>query len=513
VPSVVLLGWNADFQEAWFGVVSVDRIVDFADLRRLLFPGAKHPCVAVRYSAGPPSRGATVSYETPKTGVASQLGGPVLIFDEDRVRISLSEILWEAKEGRASLVWKSRLWGTPRDRRLLQRLADMPRLAEVTGKPGEAKRWINGQGFQPYTETDRKQRRKKLFGWWEEEHLFLGAKSPNIHFLVTQDDCGPVGTEFDVLRRLPDSGLFDGPKVLTSQGSRNMKVAFCDFAVLFRDSLQSIAGPAKDAPLLRFLTAVIHSRFAEYYLFHTSANLGTERDKTHFFELLRLPFPLPEQTPQPATSSEIVADVSAQIQGLGKRIQAGELDLGRQEAALALRHQLEPLIHKYYDVDPYEAMLIEDTLTVFKPSSTPGSPKTSVPALRRAREPDRIQYVDTLRGALRTRTVPGFKGHIIGTVTLSARAGVALVTLSRSHEPRDTIAATDPKRLSKSLARLAKRLLARRGTLAYVRNVKVIERGRIHIVKPLTLRSWTRTAALNDADEILGAILLRGGRR
>jgi hypothetical protein len=41
----------------------------------------------------------------------------------------------------------------------------------------------------------------------------------------------------------------------------------------------------------------------------------------------------------------------------------------------------------------------------------------------------------------------------------------------------------------------------------YYRNLKIFDGNQIHIIKPLALRSWTKTAALNDADEIAGAIL------
>jgi hypothetical protein len=39
--------------------------------------------------------------------------------------------------------------------------------------------------------------------------------------------------------------------------------------------------------------------------------------------------------------------------------------------------------------------------------------------------------------------------------------------------------------------------------------LRVFDGRHIHILKPLALRFWTRTAALNDADEIAAAILER----
>ena len=506
VPSAILLGQNADFHRAWFRAVSVDRMVDFSDLRKLLFPGAKHPCVAVRYRAVPPANGATLSYEVPKTDIVSQQRGPVVLYDEDVSIVSLAEVLCEAEDQKAPLVWKTRLWGTPRDRRFLQHLADIPALEKLAGEPQAGKRWIKGRGLQArFAGSDENP------AWWTHSTPFLDTTG-GISFLPSPEDCTSVGNRFDVVHRLPYKEACTPPFVLASQGARPIKVAFVDFTAVFRHSLYVISGPKEDEDLLRFLAAVLKSKLAEYFLFHTSASLGTERDKTHLFELLRLPFPLPEQCEGSARAREIVLEVSHQIAELGHRIRGGKLGLGREEAIRALKSRLEPLIFEYYDVDDSEAMLIEDTLRVSKPSSTPGSPRNVVPALRRPTRDEQSRYAKTLCTALRSHAVPRFKGYINGTITWPPDASVALVTLSKGPKAQDPKEVHDARRLNRSLRRLAGQLPSRRRSLACMRNLKVIEKGRIHITKPLILRSWTRTAALNDADEILGAVLMKKAR-
>lgn len=47
-------------------------------------------------------------------------------------------------------------------------------------------------------------------------------------------------------------------------------------------------------------------------------------------------------------------------------------------------------------------------------------------------------------------------------------------------------------------------------TFELARGVKVFDGDRLYIVKPLSRRYWTETAALNDADEIAGSILMHG---
>ena len=46
-------------------------------------------------------------------------------------------------------------------------------------------------------------------------------------------------------------------------------------------------------------------------------------------------------------------------------------------------------------------------------------------------------------------------------------------------------------------------------TFELARGIKVFDGSRLYLVKPLGLRYWSETAALNDADEIAGSILMR----
>jgi hypothetical protein len=45
-------------------------------------------------------------------------------------------------------------------------------------------------------------------------------------------------------------------------------------------------------------------------------------------------------------------------------------------------------------------------------------------------------------------------------------------------------------------------------TFDLIRGAKVFDRDRLYLVKSIAQRFWTQTAALNDADEIAGTILM-----
>ena len=99
---------------------------------------------------------------------------------------------------------------------------------------------------------------------------------------------------------------------------------------------------------------------------------------------------------------------------------------------------------------------------------------------------------------------------VSASTTYSRAAGLAVVTLAKSRSPRDYEEKEGSTELNLALARVAKLLPRRAAGVEMVRGLKVFDKQELHIVKPLMLRFWTQTAALNDADEIAAAILRKG---
>lgn len=510
LPSAVLLNRSTcEFQREWFGRVRTRRIVDLADMRFLLFAGAVRPAIIARFSVdavGAEER--LVAYLTPKVSPEVLAGEGVSVHAADARLIDVAEIVASASRRETPALWKCNLWATPRDRRFLQRLSEMPRLEALVGTSKKPKRWVKGQGLQPWGKSDAEapeaEKRKPKQPWWNREDPFLNANR-NFTLVLSDTDCEPVGDRFRELRRSPQTSVFAPPMVVANSGFT--RIAYCGFRVLFRHALQSITGPTHDAGLLCFLAAVLNSKLARYFLFHTAASWGTERDRVLLFELLRMPFPLPDDIDDPAMG-EIVADVSDCLRRLGREIDAQPLS--REPLVSEACRYIDGAICEYYDLDEYERMLIEDTVEVFEPSSTPHSPSSHVRTLDAPTYDERKQYVDLLCSVLNTwgkRT----RAAASGAVTLSEKAGLGIVTLRLGDQYGQYEEDPSPAKLNKTLSRLARLLPERRGGLTYLRGLKIFDRQWLHMVKPLTLRDWTRTAALNDADEIAAAIL--GGER
>ena len=501
LPTAVLLNRTDKFQAAWFSKVTVEKVVNFSDLRFVLFADAIHPCVAVRFNKTKPDIAKNkIKYDSPKADIHSQLGGAVYIYDEDIKTIRLSELLSKAQSKEAARVWKTQFWGTWRDSKLLQRLSDMPQLEDITGTPKHPKKWIKGQGFQTFTPNNER-------SWWPEDMLFINSRSPDIQLIIIEKDCVKIGSGYRFVHRPRSPEIFNPPMVLVSQGSKDMKVAFSSFPVLFRSSLQSIAGSENDKDTLRFLSVLLKSDIIQYYLFHTSANWGIERDKCLLYELLRIPFPLPRDSGD--IKGKIIQDVSKRLNRFEQELRKNRYVIGRSEEAKRIQSECEPLIRQYYDIDEYEQVLIEDTVDYIIPSITP-SEKKEIKTLRSVNDIQRQKYTEMLCRMLNIHAKEGRKveGYVIKADSQ------AIVVISRANgKPKSYSETSASQEMGQVLDRINKLLPGKQGGFVYCRNLKIFNKDHIYIVKPMTLRSWMRSTALNDADEIATAVLRAGEGR
>jgi N-6 DNA Methylase len=522
LPSAILLNHHdkaLQAQKQWLSRYEIEQVINLSDMRLYLFDGAIRPAVVINYKKNRPDRQShQISYLIPKTEIETLKAEIISIAPEDRVQIKLRELLFDLERGEAALAWKKTLWGTPRDQKFLDRLGSLPHLNDVvdqlTVKPAKrTKRWLIGQGFQPRSSNDdlkdleRVKNGKKPqnihLPQWPPSSLFLEARSQSIDLLLLESDAQAVGSRFKKLRRLPDQSIFQAPHVLITQG---LRVAYSDFDVLFQDSIQGIHADEEDSTLLMLLAAVLNSNLADYFLFHTSANWGTERDKVHEEELLRLPFPFPEDTQNPIESHEIVREVS----NIFKQSKSGLLRniLERTSIIEDSRKHLYELICRYYQIDELEQILIEDTVNYWIPSSTPNRSAVNIPTLKASSSSDRKEYMTLLSRLLNTWSRRS-SYQVSCKIIVSSKSEMAVIVLQKN-VGQSTNQGQEEKsglKLDEVLTRITQLLPHHEGSMAFYRNLKVFDGDKLYILKPLTFRFWSKTFALNDADEIAAAIL------
>ena len=544
LPTKILQNQTDAFQDDWLRQVTLERVVQLADYRRLLFENAKTPAFIARFINTPPELyNNLVEFSAPKFNRDGLRKGVITINPSSRTWIPLADILAATQSKTGPVVWKRRLWGTNRDQKLLDLLQSLPPLSDLAGTPKEGKRWIKGQGFQPNTSGKSKNPKSP---WWNKSDLYVradasfwDAKPIHLH----TDDCEEIGDRFPSLHRPRDKSIYIAPMVLVSKGFT--KVSYCGFDVLFKDSLSAINGPEKDANILMFLAAYLRSNLAKYFLFNTSANWGSEREQIHLNELLRIPFPLPDNEFVSPDAEEIVKQVVGEFNKLSNDLSELQKDVNyvaqfqdlfeedTEEAEKAIKKQwlqkrgdqintlqntLEPLIYRYFGLTDQEIALVEDTNNIFIPSSTPTAWLSSNTVTLDRVEKTKVEpyagnglkvYADTLTATLNTwAKAEGSSYCVRAEGGTDGQTGLAMVTVILSNTEASFKKKTLSRRLADIIEKLQEQVSEESGILRYERDLFIFQGEKIYIIRPNILYNWTRTAALNDAARIYGDIAL-----
>jgi hypothetical protein len=529
LPSRVFLSNNTDrFQAAWLQRHRLESIWLLADYRFVLFPGADCPCLVGRYHPRRENEPlGEFEFVSPKVELLDPREALIPVQPEDQKVLSQDEVVVAARSGATATIWKRYHWGSPRDLSLIERLLRFRRLRDLCARPPRMrrdtpgtrtaenkKRWWKGQGFQPLTEGDLPEEGDEDDQgpwpiWWNERRTLLRADARHDSPLLERASCEPYGDRPKKVRRTIAPELCRPPLVLINKACT--KFLFSDFDVLFQDDFQSVCAPKADEAELLLLTAVLASPLAQYLLFHTTANIGIERDIARLEEMLDLPFPLPEEMPDPDRCQAIVAECADLLRNLQQELVKPENALRRPALVHQVKQKLNRRVYDYYGVCGWERRLIEDTVSVFRPSSTPGSldseklltAQPSNPAHRKA-------YADTLKTTFHgwTRT----KAALWAEGSVSPESGLALVTFGVGGRARAYREAVAEDRVEALLERIRELSSESQGVVfRCLRGFAFYEGPTVHLLKPLSRRHWTRTAALNDADEILTHMMEEGG--
>jgi hypothetical protein len=546
LPSKVFLNQTDKFQSQWLRRVTLDKVVQLADYRFILFKEALCPCNIARFANHTPDIAShEIEYMAPKVSRVDLRDGVISVAPHDRKWIPLQLLLRGAEQGLCGLIWKSHLWGTRRDLKFLDFLLSLPRLNDYVDlisktKGKRHKRWIVGSGCKPWDPDSKAKldRELKPLGGWAKDpftspELLEGLLSlPSLLCPSLGEHLEKQQYLTDALYSKPPEALFTPPLVLWNKGFTD--AAFFDYLVRFQDSLRSISGTASEVENLMFLAAFMRSKLARYFVFHTSASLGTERDQVHISEVMRLSFFLPDSDAASRNSVALVTKVAEKIRRLKdemeadaarlkNKLQSAEFHLRsegvatdaeewrrwlerQREKSRDLQTEIDPLIFKYFGLNEQEVALIEDTCEIFDKSDTPGSLEgaKTIPTL----QPVDAAGLEPYAGML-TATLNGWAS---GTLRVSASGGVdsgvglGLVELNQTKSANSFRTRDVSGELVGALQRLEDASAERYGGLAYLRRPWVFDGTRIYIVKPALKGHWTRTAALNDAADLYAHI-------
>jgi N-6 DNA Methylase len=497
-----------NFQREWFCQHAVELVMNLVDYQRFLFEESEAPALVVRFRRERPTDSAhRIDYWAPKTDRAVTQAELMRVLPQDRSRLTVREVLDDLQGDDAPLIWKERLWATPRDWRLLDRLSLLPRLRALVGSPSRNsdKRWMIAQGFEERQSDSAAAQIKRLA---LPTSTIIEASSPLLRLFLLEENCEQLPSREVMVRQRSNTNIdvYRGPHVLVTKGLK--RSAFVDFDVVFRHALRGICGPHEDRDLLLFLAAYLQTALARFFLFHTSSNWGVSRAEVHVEELLRLPFPLPDQSHNPKRCRRIVQEVAQIVTEAADRMKKAVIN--QEEIVTQAITASEELVREYFDVDDIECSLITDTDTIIIPSVRPTRARQNIPTIQPTSDEKRAAYTRLLCDTLNSWANDKYQVH--GKTSASVGIGIGLVVLERTRRKQR------PARLDMGIedvlaviGRLQQTAAKSYGTLQLVRGLKVFDRNLLYITKPLGQRFWTNTTALNDADEIAASILMQIG--
>lgn len=536
LPTKVLLNQTSEFQGRWLEQVSIEKIVQLADYRRILFAEAKCPCLIARFKkADAKLKESWIEYLTPKVRGVEVRNGSVPVCAEDWKWLSENELRAAISKGQAPQLWKSLFWGTDRDRKFLRVLCELPRLENLAGTPKQVnageKKWVKGQGFQPLKIGECSEKYRKLR--WSLQDTFVPARRIAESPFVFESQLPKLGGylekhsyRLDCLHRERDEAIYQPPLILFSQGFT--RFAYFDYPVRFQHSLQSIAGRPGDEEELLFLAAYLKSKLAYYFIFHTTSNIGAERPKAHLKEVLNLPFFLPDSEFASSESRNLIKKVATKMRTLkGKlmtkweRLAPGADDdfelseeteadweaFAERETKKLMEQFVDPLIYKYFGLIQAEIDLVEDTHDVIRPSITPSMVDDRRGTRQLLSEENFKEYAQTLTTTLQNWMSGSVSVKINAICRVHSALELSCVELYQSSESNDV--RMEPLADTELAAYLSLEASSSEdnGSMRLIRSVRYFEGDRIRIYKPARLGFWMKSSALNDASALHAEIM------
>lgn len=505
--SLFLAPTSQRFVSEWLEKVKLHRLINFGDLRDLLFDRAHHACVvALATPRAKNQQFAPVAeqfeYWVPKADTSLAMGR-LTLRGEDRQWVQTQRVV-SSNQALTTLSW-----GGPVDVALCARLRLHGRLADMSN--GRFGTWQIRKGVHLNDASRETQSAAKL------------QAMPHIPVKIVQGSLPFV--EEALLEKFPreqktvvglDKDLFDvfeGPRVVFPDGPSpglEVRAHFISAKASFTSSVGVVSGPKEDEDLLKFLAIYLRSDLVRYFVVMSQYSVLVAQDRITLKDMKSLPFVPPARHPNPDKAQTIVAEVAQAIADIQ------ELDVFEQERRYKqFRPKLQKLIFQYFGLSTSETLLVQEVVRDVIPSIQPRGFSTLRTELQHDAALDKLtDYSEALRAELVAwRNATSGRGDFEVTVKAATagqgRFAVVRVDLVASVQGAKVAPAVEADKAVQATIRMLqdRQLLPMQVTsnIFLAADVVVLVDSSAYIVKPMQRRAWLRRSALQDAQRIVQA--------
>lgn len=485
----------------------IRRIINLSDLCFQLFDGAARPTAFVLYSPQQQKSPYRFEYWVPKADLNLRLKRLVTLSRSDRLTFRSDQAVSDPT------AFKRRLWTRAPEERLLQYLQTIPPLSSFVHVFKEFKRaklefdrnehWVIGQGFKPAQE-DRLDDDD-----YQTTTAEIVTRLPYLDASQFQSIALPkverAPWHESLVHRAGFEAGFRGPHIIIPQGVeravRRVRAAFSNQDFVFQHSLQAMTVPPGQVHRGMVLTAALNSSLAAWFYFHDTANLGADRAKVHQGELLKLPFDVPENMPDPDKALKAEKELVALIK---HEMANTENLLVAQEDVL---RKIDRLVFDYYGLDASDVAIVEDTVNSVIPAMQPRRSAGLQPIWAAASAGQREAYAAMLCKALASHFRVPLSASLVARATDVA---VLKLTIGDAVTPYTENTSSE---FNEFLAPITAKLsMEMPGNVQLIPDLRIVDGRDMYLVKPAAVRHWLRSTALADAEQIAAELAATAAR-
>ena len=494
LPASLLYNIDAwKYRQSWFEQCEVRRMTNFSNLRRELFEGrATQPAITLIYRRTPAGQEKSyIEHYGPFAinQITESYGRLWTITINEHEYQSISP--YEAAHGDIA-TWKIALWGSHRDKRAIARLRKL--FPQTLGQLAEQNAWYLSQG----------------------PDLRNGVVETNEELKSVSELLGKRRLDTNTLNRskyifsIPDEALKDIPPeecyIRVRGGEKGLDVSypphivmnagwkysiFSDKYFVIKPRQIGLSAPWADADHLRALSVFLSSGLVKYYMFFQASQWGIERDVITFDSVKSIPIP--------AFTLEQIEQLAA----LQKELVSIETERG---AEYTQAYQNAQVVH-ILELPESITTLVNEFLQL-RVGLVGGGTKKAVQRVQQRPDQNALtayarQLVNGLNGFLDS-------GRIHHRVTIEQSPDLICCTVDfvRSEHAFETLIKDVSSQNGRAFHQLQQNLKQEFSQWVYVqRELKMFGPSSISLYKMPHLINWTRTQAMNDADDIIAETL------